>query len=981
MRNVKSAGGGLGAVAAVLAGAGAAHATVFNFTPQCSNFWYGECSTTPCASSGWNTYNNWNSNHACAGGFATPGAGDSVLLPGGQVRQNGSISVGSMSTNTSTVYEWDSGDMSIGTPFTQTGTMNVNGGSKVGTGSFTNANIWNFADTSGWTMYFTNLTFTNNATINQTQMHLDDNGGTNLFINNGTYTKNHSSQSNWVELPLVNNNLFRAQLGTQAFINAPITSTNAAARWNVDSAGAMVFNNCTAVGSLIGNNQGSMGFNTLTLGGGLNMSVTGNGMRFISGSIYLSGFTLTNTSTGRLFIDGGSKYITGGTVVNQGEWNFSDTSGWTMYFQDATFNNSATINQTVMHLDDNGGSNLFINNGTYIKNHNSQTNWVELPLVNNNLFRSQLGTQAFINAPITTTQAAARWNVDNSGAMVFNNCSVVGAFVGDCQGDMSFNTMNLSGNLGWNITGHGMRFATGSINLNGYTLTNASTGRVFTDGGSKYITGGTVINQGEWNLSDPSGWTLYFQSGAFTNNSAFNVTGMHMIDNGGVNSFTNNGTLAKVSASTTSVQSLPFTNNGIVRVDAGTQQFVSAPIQSSAGARWDTALGAATVLSSDSVSGTFKGVSNGTMQFNTMTVSGDTTFDVGNNGLVWQSGSLSVAAGRTLTIAPTGALHIADAGSKNLTGAVVNNGFCDDATLSGWSLYFDSASFVNNGTLVKRAMHWNNNTGTNSFTNTGTFRKESGATLSLTGLPFTNSGLVEVAEGTLQLVNVPFTQTSSGHVNVAASLACNTDLTVGAGRVSGGGTLSVPGGGSQGLVNSGATVAPGNSPGILTVNGNYRQQAGGAFEVELYGTTVGTQYDRLAVSGTATLGGTLRLLWPTGDIPSIGDSFTILTTATNGRTGTFSTIDNTEPGYIVDVTYTPSSVIVSIVDIVCDDIDFNRDGLFPDTADIDDFLSVFSGGACSTGTCGDVDFNNDGLFPDTMDIDILLRVFSGGGCV
>ncbi len=65
----------------------------------------------------------------------------------------------------------------------------------------------------------------------------------------------------------------------------------------------------------------------------------------------------------------------------------------------------------------------------------------------------------------------------------------------------------------------------------------------------------------------------------------------------------------------------------------------------------------------------------------------------------------------------------------------------------------------------------------------------------------------------------------------------------------------------------------------------------------------------------------------------------------------------------------------------CDSIDFNGDSLFPDTQDIDDFLSVFSGGLCSTGACGDIDFNNDGLFPDTADIDSLLSVFSGGACL
>ncbi len=74
-------------------------------------------------------------------------------------------------------------------------------------------------------------------------------------------------------------------------------------------------------------------------------------------------------------------------------------------------------------------------------------------------------------------------------------------------------------------------------------------------------------------------------------------------------------------------------------------------------------------------------------------------------------------------------------------------------------------------------------------------------------------------------------------------------------------------------------------------------------------------------------------------------------------------------------------VQVVVLDQCCDSIDFNSDTLFPDTQDIDDFLTVFSGGACSSGACGDIDFNNDGLFPDTLDIDSLLSVFSGGACI
>jgi uncharacterized repeat protein (TIGR01451 family) len=74
-------------------------------------------------------------------------------------------------------------------------------------------------------------------------------------------------------------------------------------------------------------------------------------------------------------------------------------------------------------------------------------------------------------------------------------------------------------------------------------------------------------------------------------------------------------------------------------------------------------------------------------------------------------------------------------------------------------------------------------------------------------------------------------------------------------------------------------------------------------------------------------------------------------------------------------------VPLPVVGTQCDGIDFNNDGLFPDTLDIDDFLSVFTGGACSTGTCGDIDFNNDTLFPDTLDIDSFLSVFAGGACL
>lgn len=67
--------------------------------------------------------------------------------------------------------------------------------------------------------------------------------------------------------------------------------------------------------------------------------------------------------------------------------------------------------------------------------------------------------------------------------------------------------------------------------------------------------------------------------------------------------------------------------------------------------------------------------------------------------------------------------------------------------------------------------------------------------------------------------------------------------------------------------------------------------------------------------------------------------------------------------------------------LLCDPLDFNRDGVFPDIGDLADFVSVFAGGSCSTGTCGDIDYNNDGVFPDTTDIDSFLSRLSGGACL
>lgn len=71
-----------------------------------------------------------------------------------------------------------------------------------------------------------------------------------------------------------------------------------------------------------------------------------------------------------------------------------------------------------------------------------------------------------------------------------------------------------------------------------------------------------------------------------------------------------------------------------------------------------------------------------------------------------------------------------------------------------------------------------------------------------------------------------------------------------------------------------------------------------------------------------------------------------------------------------------------VVQVTCNDIDFNNDGSLFDPQDIEAFLSVYSEGPCipETATCDSIDFNNDGSLFDPEDINAFLRVFSEGPC-
>jgi len=109
---------------------------------------------------------------------------------------------------------------------------------------------------------------------------------------------------------------------------------------------------------------------------------------------------------------------------------------------------------------------------------------------------------------------------------------------------------------------------------------------------------------------------------------------------------------------------------------------------------------------------------------------------------------------------------------------------------------------------------------------------------------------------------------------------------------------------------TGGTVAPGRSIGTLTVDGNYVQEAGSFFEVEM---TPPDQVDQLAVTGTATLAGGTVVAQRGPGVYTLGQDYRFLT-ATGGLSGQFEALDTTQitPFLKLSLLYTASDVTLDV---------------------------------------------------------------------
>jgi autotransporter-associated beta strand protein len=288
-----------------------------------------------------------------------------------------------------------------------------------------------------------------------------------------------------------------------------------------------------------------------------------------------------------------------------------------------------------------------------------------------------------------------------------------------------------------------------------------------------------------------------------------------------------------------------------------------------------------------------------------------------NSQLVLQepgNGTLGNAVSGTGTLIQTGT------GILTLTGA---NSYSGGTIINGGSVQIGSGGTIGNGNVTDNtALTFNNNSPSNIVTGivsgAGTLTILGGGTVSLTGNN-TYSGGTFVNSGTLLANNTTGSGTGSGSVTVYNG-----------GTLSGNGII-----GSPVEIQNGGVFSPGNSTGLLTINGNFIADSGSLLDFSL-----GSNSDEAAISGNLTLNGTLNIsnaggltngTYPLftysgslsgvpvlGTTPSLGKTYTINTNTAGLVSLVVTNISGIGTGQAVTVTDSGNTVtldngIVSII--------------------------------------------------------------------
>jgi len=591
--------------------------------------------------------------------------------------------------------------------------------------------------------------------------------------------------------------------------------------------------------------------------------------------------TLTKLGTGNLYLSGANIY-TGGTTVKAGTLGVTGSvthTGANMVVGDTSGDYGVLIISNTGSVSNNFG---------YIASGTGSQGVVQ---VNNNATWTNAGEL------YAGYQGNGRLEINDSGA-VSNTTSFIGVLAGSI----------------------------GEVDVFGGTWTN--TGGIivgYQGSGSLYITGGTASSAGGYvgyaAASDNNTVEIQNTGSSWTSTSTFHLgydgsgNTVKVYDGGkldvqgadaiiGFNGGANDNKLTVTGTGSTFINDNTFyvgrsgTGNQLEVLDGAVVTSKNVRIGGGTGSNGTTSDNSATVDGTGSawnISGTLRVGSNGD----------NTTLTVQNGGLVTVTGNSflsydAVSDGNKVNITGTGstmtaaALIIGRLGTNN-TVTVDSGGKLTSTAITlaeqagssgtlqigngGVAGIIDAPSI--NGVGGTAVVNFNHTDADYFFTNDGTSGGTGIAINGTTSVNLNGAGKTTFTGASLYTGN---TAVNAGFLAVNGSLG-NTAVTVASGATLGGtGTI----GGSV-TIESGGTIAPGNSPGILTV-GSLTLNSGSTSTFEINGTTVGTQYDQIVVNGAAALDGTLNLVFGGGYVPTNGDTFTLIDATS--ITGDFATIVN-----------------------------------------------------------------------------------------
>ena len=630
---------------------------------------------------------------------------------------------------------------------------------------------------------------------------------------------------------------------------------------------------------------------------------TGTATFILSGGVGGAG-GLTKTGSSKLILSGDSTYA-GGTTISAGTLQIgNDGATGTLATGNVTNNGTLRFDRTGTLLVPNsisgtGGVTIDcpINAGTVVlSGTNSFTGGVTissgaLRITNS----SALGTTASTKTVTLTGGTAGncqlrldgsggsidiasgiRYNTSNTAGVIFNEagnniirgnitCASGG---GDTKITVTAGSLTLEGNVAPNITartfilgGAGVGFSNGLISNGTATqvlaVTKADAGTWTISGANTYsgtttIGAGTLLlgnanalGHGGSTFGNATGGTSLTSGATIDLNGQQGVTEVLTIRGNGVG-----GAGGLVNNSATAASIAGGVVSSISTTAGGTHSSVPAVTISGTGT-------GATATATLGVTASSFTITGGTTIYSaapTVTISGGggtgaTANAVLTSGVV--TGITITNAGTGFTTAPTIAFSagtITTAGT-NPTGT----GNATNFTVSGITVTNPGSGYTSAPTVT-----FGSGTGTTATANLSTVIMAANTTIGGTGDLTINCDITG---------NFALTKIGSGALTLNGA-SSNTSTTVTSGTLRGSSTFA----GSVAI--NGGTHAPGNSPGSTTILGTYALATAATLQIELNGTTPGTQHDQVVVAGAVTLAGSLDLI--AAPALASGSTFTII---------------------------------------------------------------------------------------------------------